>query len=72
MFFLKRENGLDSAENRMSLLLHVKRMVEPLKTHCGTGEMSRFNLRRADEKLTLAKRWDKARDYEFWVEQERD
>ena len=35
-------------------------------------EMARFNLRRADEKLKLAKRWGKAEENAFWVEQEAD
>jgi hypothetical protein len=35
-------------------------------------EMSRFNLRGADEKLKLAKRWGKAEEYASWVDQEAD
>jgi hypothetical protein len=35
-------------------------------------EMSRINLRRADEKLKLARRWGKAHETASWVEQGAD
>jgi hypothetical protein len=50
----------------MSQFLHAEADGGTVEHLLWCREMSRFNLRRADEMLKLAKRWGKAEEYASW------